>query len=58
MDAVKKEQRRVQADVDVDVAMSIRVLAAKRDTTVPKIVQAALEQYLASQPDAPKAKTK
>ena len=57
MEAVKKEQRRMQADVDADVAMSIRVLAAQRDTTVPKIVQAALEQYLASQSGAEKHAT-
>jgi hypothetical protein len=55
MEAVKKDQRRVQADVDIDVATSIRVLAAKRDVTVPTIVQAALENYLASQSDAEKA---
>lgn len=48
------EPKRIQADVPADLARRTRVLAAHRDTSVPKIVQAALEQYLASQPDAKK----
>jgi hypothetical protein len=50
------EPKRIQADIPPDLARRTRVLAAQRDTTVPKIVQAALEAYLASQPDVEKAR--